>query len=157
MKKLILSICTLLFLCTIANAQDDTFTKDIMKLQATNGTQSTYDIVFDQLTMQLKTMHADINDSVWLEVKSEVFVPEVDELQKLMVPLYKKYYTHDDVKAIIQFYESPAGKKMAATVTDITMETMQVSQQWAMGAMQKIQNYLVDNGHSKPNPFHPAK
>jgi uncharacterized protein len=27
------------------------------------------------------------------------------------IPLYNKYFTHDDIKQLIKFYESPIGKR----------------------------------------------
>ncbi len=41
-----------------------------------------------------------------------------------------------------RFYETPAGKKLAEKTPMITMESMQLSQTWAMSLMGKIQAYL---------------
>ena len=40
------------------------------------------------------------------------------------VPIYDKYLSDDDIKSLIQFYESPAGRKLAA-VTPALMAELQ--------------------------------
>ncbi|NEW84922.1 MAG: DUF2059 domain-containing protein, partial [Mariniphaga sp.] len=59
-----------------------------------------------------------------------------------LIPVYKKHFTQDDVKAIIAFYESPAGNKLAEKTPLIAVEAMQSSQAWGMGLFGKIQAYL---------------
>ncbi|MCX6219801.1 MAG: DUF2059 domain-containing protein [Bacteroidia bacterium] len=60
----------------------------------------------------------------------------------LLIPVYKKHFTQEEVKAIVAFYETPAGKKLAEKTPMVTMESMQLSQTWAMSLMGKIQAYL---------------
>ena len=77
-----------------------------------------------------------------LNLKKEVFDVEVAELNKQLIPIYKKHFTQEDVKAIIAFYETPAGKKLAEQTPQITVESMQFTQTWGMGLFSKIQAYL---------------
>jgi hypothetical protein len=44
--------------------------------------------------------------------KEMMSVISVSEMMEGMVPIYQKHFSSEDVKAIIAFYESPAGKKM---------------------------------------------
>lgn len=47
-----------------------------------------------------------------------------------LVPLYHKHYTRDEIKALIRFYETPLGKKVAALRPQITKESMVVAEEW---------------------------
>lgn len=58
-----------------------------------------------------------------------------------------KHLTHSDVKELIQFYESPLGKKLTAATGKITSESMQMAQTWGMGLGNKINGYLQEKGY----------
>ena len=90
----------------------------------------------------LKSAKPGVSEEKWAAVKKEVFDVEVAELNKQLIPIYKKHFTQDDVKAIIAFYETPVGKKLAQETPQITVESMQLSQSWGMGLFGKIQAYL---------------
>ena len=48
---------------------------------------------------------------------------EMPKLLEAMVPAYTKHLSHEDIRAIIQFYESPAGKHMIEAMPLITQES----------------------------------
>ena len=115
MKKIIriMMVAGILLNVLVVNAQTDEFEKDLLKYLQISGSTSTYDLMYDQLTPQLKMMKPGVPDPVWVSLKTEVFDKEVMELTKQLVPLYKKHFTHQDVKELISFFESPMGKKLA--------------------------------------------
>lgn len=47
-----------------------------------------------------------------------------------VVPIYDRHYTHNEIRALIKFYESPLGKKMASVRPEITKEGIVVAEQW---------------------------
>jgi hypothetical protein len=62
----------------------------------------------------------------------EKFHSKVDsnQLIALIVPIYDKYYTHAEIKTLIQFYESPVGKKVATSMPKVMAESQAVGGQW---------------------------
>ena len=74
----------------------------------------------------------------------EEFVREArpSEFAELMVPVIDNHLTHDDVKAAIAFYESPAGKKLAGATPAITREAMQVGLVWGGQTGQRVRARL---------------
>lgn len=54
-----------------------------------------------------------------------------------IVPLYDKYYTIDDLRAVNAFYSSPAGQKILATLPQIMQESMAVGQAWGQEVAKK--------------------
>jgi len=126
----------------IVRAQTEPTDADIIKMQQLNGSSATTDAMYPQIVAQLKTMKPGVSEEQWAAVKKEVFDIEVAELNKQLIPIYKKHFTQDDVKAIIAFYETPIGRKMAEQNPLITVESMQLSQTWGMGLFGKIQAYL---------------
>jgi hypothetical protein len=53
-----------------------------------------------------------------------------DHLLALIIPIYDKYYTGAEIKTLIQFYESPTGKKMAAVLPRIMGESQAAGGKW---------------------------
>jgi len=144
----VFSIVVLLVAATVLKAQTEPSDADIIKMQQVNGSAGTTDTMFGQVLAQLKPSKPDVTDEQWATLKKEVFDVEVAELNKQLIPIYKKHFTQDDVKALIAFYESPIGKKMAEKTPLITMESMQLSQIWGMGLFSKIQSYLDKQGQA---------
>ena len=123
-------------------AQADSFDSDIMKMQQVNGSNASVNALFPRIVAQLKQSKPDLSDAQMTAMKMDVFDVEVASLNEQMIPVFKKYYTQSDVKEIIAFYETLAGKKMAETTPKMMMEQMQLTQTWAMGLMSKMQTYL---------------
>jgi len=46
------------------------------------------------------------------------------DLAAIYVPVYDKYFSIDDIRAITGFYESPAGKKMVSSMAPMTSDAM---------------------------------
>jgi len=58
----------------------------------------------------------------------------------MTIAIYTKYYTPDDVKALVEFYRSPAGKKLVVVGRKAMMESMEAGQKWGQGSGQQIGN-----------------
>lgn len=66
---------------------------------------------------------------------------EMHEMFADMVPIYAKHFTHDEIKAILAFYESPAGKKLLGKGPEMAQELMVIF----MPRMQKMQKSIIDH------------
>lgn len=52
------------------------------------------------------------------------------EILELIVEVTAKYYTPEDVEALMAFYKTPAGKKLLAVGPKAAVESMQVGSKW---------------------------
>ena len=127
----------------------DAFEKDIIKLQEVNGSLATQNMVFKQIKKQMKMQPQMKNapKEVWDSLYTSVFKIELEDLNAKLVPIYKKHFTHEDIKELISFYESPIGMKMSKKTPAITQESMQLSQVWAMGLMSKMNDFMANEGY----------
>ncbi|UCH49311.1 MAG: DUF2059 domain-containing protein [Betaproteobacteria bacterium] len=48
----------------------------------------------------------------------------------LIIPVYAKHFSTDELDALIAFYESPVGSKTVRVMPQITREAMQIGQAW---------------------------
>lgn len=55
---------------------------------------------------------------------------DTDQLIDLVVPIYDKYYTHDDIKALIAFYDTPVAQKMLAVLPKVLQESQTAGMKW---------------------------
>jgi uncharacterized protein len=55
---------------------------------------------------------------------------DTNQLIELVIPIYDKYYTHDDIKALIAFYETPVAKKMVAILPKVVQESQAAGLKW---------------------------
>jgi hypothetical protein len=58
---------------------------------------------------------------------------DLQQLLDLAVSVYDKYYSHEEIKGLIQFYESPLGQKLAATQPKMTGELQDAGRKWGEG------------------------
>lgn len=57
-----------------------------------------------------------------------------DELTKLLT----QHYTPSEIKALIDFYETPVGKKFAVTGPKLTMEIMKMTTKWGQEIGERV-------------------
>jgi hypothetical protein len=64
------------------------------------------------------------------------------------VPLYDKYFTHQEIIALIEFHESPVGKKILSLQPVLVREGMAIGEQWSkdilMDIIKNVERQLVE-------------
>jgi len=58
---------------------------------------------------------------------------KTDDLMDLMVPIYDKYLTKDDINGLAQFYQTPLGKKMISVLPQLVIETQTAAMNMGQG------------------------
>jgi len=75
-----------------------------------------------------------------------------DELLDAMIPIYQKYFTHSDIKAINEFYASPTGQKMLRDMNAMTVESMQATMSVMKKHMPEIQAQIEKAAADESRP-----
>lgn len=55
------------------------------------------------------------------------------QMLDLAVPVYDRYYSHEEIKGLIAFYESPLGQKTVSVLPKITGELQDLGRTWGEG------------------------
>jgi len=76
-----------------------------------------------QMIDQYRQIIPDIPNSFWDEIDPEEFID-------LMIPIYTRHLTTEDMRASISFYESAAGQKILDKTPAFMEESMKVGEQW---------------------------
>ena len=87
------------------------------------------------------------------KVLGQVYAKEMnsDSMIELVIPIYAKHFSHDEIKQLIAFYQSPIGKRLIEEQPAIAQEAMQVGQAWGQQIGQRIAQKLKDAGYDKQN------
>ena len=150
MFKKFLATAALIGVVFSASAQADDYTeakaKDIIKLMGiTNALLAMEQIIGAYLKVQLPAVRRAIpkvtDDEMGSLRNSTIseFRKSTGEYLSAVVPIYAKHFTHDDVKEMIAFYETPLGKKFVKVMPALMGASMVAGQQWA----QKVSNRMA--------------
>ena len=147
MRKAIVA-CVLLvasFSPGFAQTQIDAATKqDVEDMMQLTGVRDRVQLMYSAMANQLASDFADRYrqqhpDASLAEVQKaatdaterfQVILKAIptDDLLDAMVPVYQKYLTHSDIKAINEFYGSPTGQKLLKDTNAMMIEAMQAAQ-----------------------------
>lgn len=134
MKKVMLLVAFVCVSITI-NAQEevDAFAADTQKLVRIVS-ESAFAPVLDQFS------------SMVAEDKKEALVADIKatfpDLYAAIAVIYMEEFSHNEIKEILAFYQTPIGKKLAAKTGDLSQKGMAAGQSWGMklqGILQKYQ------------------
>ena len=140
MKKIILAV--LVALASInGNAQEKSaFEKDTYTL-IEMITKPTVAPLISQLTvaMVVSEKHAD-------------FLKEVDkslpELYKAISKTYMEEFSHEDIKGMIKFYNSPLGQKVISKQGSMVQKNMMAGQSWGIKLQAIAQKYQIKHSEA---------
>lgn len=133
MKKLLIAAS---FILTVqfASAQSADFKKDAIEYLKLSGGLSTITTVLEPI---IEKMPADKRADFKKEL--ELTLPS---LYEKTAEAMMKYYTHDDIKKMIDFCNTPIGKKMKEVAPKLAKEQMQAGQEWGMELQGILMKYL---------------
>src|SRR5579872_3455919 len=65
---------------------------------------------------------------------------DMQQLLNLIAPLYDKYLSDEEIKGLIQFYQTPLGKKTVKVMPQVMVEAQQAGRKWgeALGRQSMI-------------------
>ena len=99
-----------------------------------------------QMLSAFKQQMPRVPEEFWIKFQQKM---DVNELLEKIIPLYDKYYTIEDLKAVNAFYGSPAGQKVLSTLPQIMQESMKIGQEWGAKigkqAEEEVQQTLKKN------------
>jgi uncharacterized protein len=100
---------------------------EIRKLLDLVGTVKMTHQVMDQMISNFRMQNSDVSSEFWDRFEKEM---NIQDLVDKMIPIYAKYYSLDDLKAINAFYETPAGQRLLLAMPHVMQESMQIGQDW---------------------------
>ena len=115
---------------------------DIRKLLVVTGAGKMGVQVMQQMLNSIKIQNPNIPSDYFDKLMQEA---DANELIEISIPSYDKHMTHDDIKELLKFYESPIGKKLIEKQPLILRDSMIVGQKWGMELNRRIQQRIKDD------------
>ena len=137
MKKIIITV-TLVLLAQFGFSQavDEAFKKDVLKVIERSGSAN-----------QMKSVKGRIMGQI-PEEKQAAFSIDFDaampSFYEKLAKVYMETYTKEDIKAMLAFYESPVGKKMADKSAELMEKSQAAGQEWGEGLQEMMMKYMPE-------------
>ncbi|MCC9042814.1 DUF2059 domain-containing protein [Myroides sp. M-43] len=132
MKKIIFAFAMML-VCQFSFAQD-AFKNDTKRYMDLSGQMKTFEMLTKEIVANVEeTKRPDFEK----ELKASMVV-----LVDKMAEMYMTEFTHDDVKKLIAFYESPIGKKLSDKSEILFEKGQKVGEEWSVGLQGLMMKYM---------------
>jgi hypothetical protein len=153
MKNILLFLFLIISASTFASTTQDsiTYEKDLKYLFQINGEQASYQKSIKVMIVELKKHESNVPETYWAKAEVEF----VDDLMNMLIPIYRQNLSHDDIKAMIDFYQTVAGKRIAEKLPKIATESMQAGMSWGQSIGEKIRADIERKGFKIRLPFTP--
>lgn len=133
MKKCILSF-VFVMIAHFAMAQDAAFKADVLKVIKMSGSTAQMESAKKQIMAMIPNeKHEQFNKD--FEATMPGFYDKIAEI-------YLKEYTHQEVKEMLKFYESPVGKKIAEKAGVLFEQSMLAGQEWGASLQEILMKYM---------------
>ncbi len=134
-ELLILAVSVFTLSISMTSWSEPASPSSIKKLMEITGVGDLSVQMMQQMILSLKQQAPNTPHKYWVDFMSEI---DPGEMENLVVPIYQKYLTEEDVVAINEFYSSPVGKKLIRHQPDIMRESMALGQRWGQDFSRRV-------------------
>jgi hypothetical protein len=132
-----------------AEPPTDAMKADILKLLELTGIEALMGEMSGMLLGQLKKMAADVPDEKWKDIEPRLSSQNMIDMS---IPIYAEHFSHDEIKTMVAFYETPVGQKAIQTMPLAVRESMTATQQWGQATGTAIIEELEAAGYTVERP-----
>jgi len=112
----------------------------VRRLMAATGAEASGRMMLDMMTRHFEQMSN--LPPRFMEKFREV--AEEESMVDMLVPVYMKHFTEEDLDAALAFHESPAGKRFLAAQPLVMQEAKEVGEQWGVRLAEKTLRALKE-------------
>lgn len=69
---------------------------------------------------------------------------KADELAELLMPIYQKHLSEEDIQGALEFYETEAGKNMIKTLPAIMLDSAAAGEVWGERISERVMERMVN-------------
>lgn len=102
--------------------------------------------VMETMIANFKSHYSNVDASFWDDFMKEV---RPEDLVNMVVPVYDRNFTAEEIEGMIAFYSSPVGQKVIAKLPVVMQESMQLGQTWGQELGKKVILKLQQKGYIK--------
>lgn len=121
----------------------------IRKLIKVSGQSQAMKQVMLSMIDQMRPVLKDLPDEFFEEFKKAALS---EELPELLVAVYDRHFSHEEILQLIDFYQSPIGRAMVERQPLIQQDSMGAGQAWGARKAQEIMARLKERGLIQGSP-----
>jgi len=90
----------------------------------------------NQIIDQIRAENPKVTENMITAVKDEISKLMAEKMPSFMgqiVKVYAKYFSHEEIKGLIAFYQTPLGQKTIRSLPQVVNESMLIGKAWAEG------------------------
>lgn len=153
MKKIYaaLVICIIVF-SGVYDSYADQYEDTLDLLEVTGsldiGTQMGTSLA-QQMISSLKNARPDIDPKAFTIIEEEIVdiiqseMKNTNGIVQELIKIYSKHYSHQDIKDLLDFYQSDLGKKLISATPSVVQESMAAGQKWGQNIIPVIQERIT--------------
>ena len=150
MKRMHIIIATFTAIALLSPAQAGQKTDDILKLMSLTGVSKHLDQVIKMYvpdTLELvRLANPKIPKKIIDEMKKKFIVEfkrSQPELLGQVIILYSNRFTHQEIKDLIAFYETPTGQKIIRIMPNLTEELAAIGKSWGADVGARVYDRMI--------------
>lgn len=147
MRKTILALAIILLSITTFAQEATPYKTSLIKMMELSGAQQTYKAVAGQMITMFKQQKPEIPAEFWSGLEEMIVKSAANNLVDMLLPVYQKHLTEDDLKNMIIFYQTPTGKKFAEKTPVLAQESMAAGQEWGKKIGEEFVKKLQEKGY----------
>jgi len=117
--------------------------REIRKLLEVTGTTRAMPEMMDQMMAELRKALPNVPSEFWDEFRKEI---NIDELVTLIMPVYDKHMSLEDIKAANVFFATPAGRNFAEKMSIMSAEGFEIGRKWGESKGRLVAERLKEKG-----------
>jgi len=114
---------------------EEAFRADILRLLKMIDSDKLGQVQLAEIIKVMKRMIPDAPEDFWGAAARDI---DADAFTDRLVPIYAEHLSHEDVIALIAFYESPAGRHFLAARPHIIADSIELGQAYAKEVQETI-------------------
>ena len=120
---------------------------DIIRLLNLTGASQGAKQALDLMLPSLREAMPQVPEQVWQECRAEV---REDEMTELTYEIWNRHFTHQEIRDLIRFYESPTGQKIIRETPALQQESLAAGKKWGDQIVERVIKRLRDKGYEIP-------
>jgi|GEM_PF-1307379 len=152
MKILFAASLAFLLLGSASRAEDEIaparleLAKQVMQMSGATAAYDEYEKNLDLMVNQIRQYMPGADDATMADIKKiavEEFTAFKPTLMENAAKVYAKHFTDKDLKGLIAFYKTDAGKHFAAEMPALSAESIKLTEPFTQRFMARLQQYIA--------------
>jgi hypothetical protein len=123
----------------------DQLARELMRI---TDAASSADKMMESMAVQIRAAFPTVPEQLWDEFFGSI---DTEEMMELSIPIYTKHYSREDLAGLIEFYQTPLGKRVISATPAIMQESFAVGAAWGQQKAAEVVEKLRARGYEPVN------